>query len=70
MRRQSVSSSNIVSIGYDESSQILEVKFKSGDIYQYYNVPKDTYKTFMNTGSKGRYLHKYIRDRYKFVKVE
>lgn len=70
MQRQSVSSSNIASIGYDESSQILEVEFKSSDVYQYYNVSKDTYETFMDAGSKGRYFHKYVRDKYKFVRIK
>lgn len=70
MQRQPVSSSNIVSIGYDESSQILEVEFKSGGIYQYYNIPKDAHETFMSAGSKGRYFYKYIRERYKFVKIK
>lgn len=69
MQRQPVNSSNIASIGYDESSQILEVEFKSGGIYQYFNVPKNAYEIFMNAGSKGKYFYKYIKERYEFVKI-
>ena len=43
MDRQSVSSSNIVSVGYDPTSETLEVEFQSGGVYQYYNVGQSTY---------------------------
>ena len=39
MDRQSVRSSNISSIGYDENNRILEIEFRHGGIYQYLNVP-------------------------------
>jgi hypothetical protein len=38
MQRTRVSSSSIVSIGYDASSQVLEVQFRSGSVYQYSDV--------------------------------
>jgi len=36
MNRQTVSSSNIHSIGYDVKFQILEIEFQDGGIYQYF----------------------------------
>ena len=39
MERKNVVSSNIKSIGYDESAMVLEVEFNNGAVYQYYNVP-------------------------------
>ena len=60
MERQSVNSSNIASIGYDANSQTLEVEFKSGRIYQYYNVPLSEYNGLMNASSHGQYLNQYI----------
>ena len=38
MQRDYVSSSNIVSVGYDPASETLEIEFQSGAVYQYYNV--------------------------------
>ena len=35
MERQSVSSSNLHSVGYDQESAVLEIKFKEGGVYQY-----------------------------------
>ncbi len=68
MERQSVSSSNLVSIGYDASSQTLEVEFKGGTVYQYFDVPEDEYDSLMSASSHGVYFSANIRDNYKFEK--
>ena len=43
MQRVSVVSSNIAFIGYDEEARILEVEFRNGAVYQYYDVPPAEY---------------------------
>ena len=67
--RNIVQSSNIVSIGYDEQSQTLEVEFKDGAIYQYYNVPQPLYSELMNSSSVGKFLNQYIKNSYPFARV-
>ncbi|MDO9044323.1 MAG: KTSC domain-containing protein [Methanobacteriaceae archaeon] len=69
MRRQVVHSSNLVSIGYDIDSETLEVEFRDS-IYQYYNVPESAYIGLMSEGSKGRYLHKHIKDKFRQKKIK
>ncbi|MBB4305107.1 hypothetical protein GGD81_004175 [Rhodobium orientis] len=69
MERYSVASSNIASIGYDAPSQILEVEFLSGTIYQYYGVPENMYDQLMQAGSKGRFLSSYIKNAYGYSRV-
>lgn len=69
MERTPVSSSNIVAIGFDEESQILEVEFKNGAVYQYSNVPLSEYNALMNADSKGKYLGANIKNRYSYVKL-
>lgn len=69
MNRISVQSSNIVSVGYDKSSQTLEVEFKDYEVYRYYNVPESTYLNMINAVSVGKYLNEYIKDKYKFDKL-
>ena len=69
MEKYSVASSNITSIGYDAPSQILEVEFLSGMIYQYYGVPKSSYDELMRTGSKGRFLIANIKNAYGYSRV-
>ena len=69
MERQAVSSSNIEAIGYDPGTQTLEIEFKSGGIYQYFNVPETEYQTFMAASSHGKYFHRHIRGTYRYVKI-
>ncbi|GGE29416.1 KTSC domain-containing protein [Psychroflexus planctonicus] len=68
MERQPVRSSNIVSVGYDSNSEILEAEFKDGSVYQYFDVPKDEYDSLRSASSHGIYFSKNIRDNYKFKK--
>ena len=69
MRRNSVASSNIASIGYDATSETLEVEFLNGSIYQYYNVPQNMYDLLMAEGSKGSFLNAYIKNAYPYSRV-
>ena len=69
MTRQSVSSSNIASIGYDPKSQTLEIEFHSGGIYQYYGVSQTLYEDLMSASSHGSYFHQHIKGRYGDTKV-
>lgn len=70
MKRDPVQSSNIESIGYDHNAATLEVKFHSGEVYQYTNVPESVYKGLFDAESKGRYFHTNIRGKYPFNKIE
>ena len=69
MERQTVTSSNIKSIGYDLRDQILEIEFNSGSIYQYFGVPQDIYLSLMNSGSYGQYFHANIKNIYPTQRV-
>jgi KTSC domain len=69
MDRMSVASSNIRSIGYEDSSLTLEVEFKSGSLYQYIGVPRNEYEALMNAASVGRYLNAKIKGRYRYVQI-
>lgn len=69
MNRDPVASSNLISAGYDESAQTLEVEFVNGTVYQYYNVGSDLYDQFMRSPSKGQFLHTYIRNAYPYSRV-
>lgn len=69
MDRNYVASTNIASIGYDVSTETLEIEFLSGAIYQYYNVPNNMYEQLMQEGSKGRFLNTYIKNAYPYSRV-
>ena len=69
MDRQRVSSSNLESVGYDANDEILEIKFHSGGVYQYLNVPLEKYESLMSASSKGSYFSRAIKDRYRYRKI-
>lgn len=69
MDRVEVVSRNIRSVGFEASSSTLEVEFNSGSVYQYLNVPESEYEGLMNVASKGRYLNRNIKGRYKDIKI-
>jgi hypothetical protein len=61
MKRVSVQSSNISSVGYDPNASTLEIEFHSGGVYQYYGVPGQVYEGLMKAESKGSYFYHYIK---------
>lgn len=69
MRRDLVSSSSILSIGYDSSSQTLEVEFQSSFVYQYYNVPQHVFDELIASPSKGQFFNSQIKDAYPYSRV-
>lgn len=74
MQRTPVSSSQIESVGYDPTSQTLEVEFKSrpgkhGSVYQYKGVSQSVYDEFISAPSIGVYFGANIKSGYEFQKV-
>lgn len=69
MDRQSVASSNLAEVGYDSDLETLEVEFKSGGIYQYFNVPAFMYERLMSADSLGRFFNAEIKGHYPEAKV-
>lgn len=69
MDREPVSSSNVASVGYDEDSQTLEVEFKNGALYQYFDVPQVLYHGLMAADSTGSYLAENIKGVYRYSRV-
>ena len=69
MRRKSVSSSSVASVGYDPKTQTLEIEFQSGSVYDYEEVPPEVFQGLMEAPSKGRYFANEIRGQYPSSRV-
>lgn len=67
MQRNSVYSTNIVSIWYDQDRQMLEIEFHGNGVYQYLWVPKNIYEELMSAPSHGLYFAKNIRVKYPLL---
>jgi len=70
MKRETVQSSNLASVGYHPASSTLEIEFHSEGVYQYFGVPRDVYEGLMKAASKGSYFHHSIKMAgYQFRRV-
>lgn len=69
MKRKPVQSSSISSIGYDNESQILEIEFKNGSLYHYFDIPQSIFDQLMNASSHGTYLNRTIKGSYNYRRI-
>jgi hypothetical protein len=68
MQMISVSSSNISSIGY--ANDTLYIRFNSGALYAYYNVPYSIYVSLMNASSHGKFFAENIKNTYRYNRID
>ena len=69
MRLKPVDSEMLVAAGYDQKSHSLMAVFRTGETYRYKNVPSFMYELLMSADSKGKFMHKYILNRYDYERV-
>lgn len=69
MRRVTVESTTLQSMGYEAASRTLEIEFQSGAVYRYLNVPAHVYRGLCEADSKGRYFNDQVRDQYEFQRA-
>jgi hypothetical protein len=67
MNRIPVVSSNIYSVGF--SKGILEIEFRSGGVYRYFDVPKHVYDELMDAESLGSFFHYNIKGNYEYERI-
>lgn len=70
MRREPVESSSIASVGYDQSTATLEVAFREGGVYRYFQVPARVHADLLAADSAGTYFVRNIRPVYPFERVD
>ncbi len=69
--RTKLDSSSIEWITYDPGQRVLEVMFRrTGHTYNFYDVPRTTYREFMETDSKGAFLNRVIKPNFEYVRVD
>ena len=70
MDRDTVDSTMIASIGYDQSSGTVEVEYRSnGQVWQYYDVPEITYNEVRAAGSLGKAFIAMIKGHFREARV-
>ena len=66
---QPLESKMFLSAAYDAEHQILYLRFRSQDVYRYFEFPDDRYQEFLNAESRGRYFLSHIRDRFRYERM-
>ena len=59
----------IASFKYDSDNHILQIRFVSGILYNYKNVPEELYDAMKKAFSKGIFFNEHIKDKFEFEKV-
>ena len=61
MHVTAVESSVFATVAYDESQEILQLEFRSLEIFQYLGVPAEMHEALLAAPSKGAYFNHAIR---------
>lgn len=69
MKRQRVASSSIAEIGYAPRERVLEVLFRNGGLYRYFEVPPAVHRALLQADSIGRYMNRRVRDCYRYQRL-
>jgi hypothetical protein len=59
-----VESTDLSAVDFCDWSGTLTIKFHSGGVYEFYDVPRSEYEGLLNASSHGRYFHACIKNRY------
>lgn len=69
MRRVHVESVSLRSVGYDSRCHTLEVEFRQGRVYRYFDVPAAAHSRLVNASSIGAYFNRHIKPAYRCLRV-
>jgi hypothetical protein len=60
-------SSLLARVAYNHDRGILQLEFRSGAVYQYFNVPFQSYQELWQADSHGAYFNRHIRNSFRSV---
>ena len=66
-------STSIHKVDYNEAEKSLDIEFRSGNVYRYYDVPVRLWKVFQLyiecEGSPGSFFNEYIKGQFASEKI-
>ena len=65
-----VNSRGITWIRYDEANQTLDVAYGSSGEYRYFGVEREVYDWLARVKSKGRFLNRLVKGKYRYERLE
>lgn len=64
MRRERVRSGAVAAIGYDATTNQLEIEYAGGDVYRYSMVPPSVHRELMDAASIGAFVNREVKPHY------
>jgi hypothetical protein len=65
-----VSSSNVESVGYEDATETVYVRFLNGSLYIYKGVSRFEFENLRDAPSIGSYLHRNYKNVYPYERIE
>jgi hypothetical protein len=62
-------SSTIARFRHMSETSVLEIEFKKGGVYHYFDVPDGVAKQMQNAASKGQYFAQHIKGIFRFARA-
>lgn len=70
MRWVALESQMLSAAAFDESKQILHLRFRhTGEAYRYFEFAAADYQNFLAAESKGRFFRHHIRDHFRYERM-
>jgi len=70
MDRMPLDSSILAWAGYLPDLRLLQVGLRTGEDYEYFDVPAQAYSDLLVSTSKGRYYNLHIRKKFRFRQIK
>ena len=62
-------STALTGVAYSPDTNILEVEFRNGLVYEYLGVSRSLYEQLLTASSKGAFLGRFIRNCFPFRRI-
>jgi KTSC domain len=59
----------LTSSTYDDGKHILYLRFRSGEVYRYFDFPAERYRELLVAESVGRYFLSHIRNQFRYERL-
>ena len=62
-------SSSVTQFGYERDARHLDVEYKRGVVYRYFDVPESTFVAMQAASSKGKFVAEQIKGKYRYARL-
>jgi hypothetical protein len=59
----------LAAAAYDGGQRILYLRFRSGEVYRYFEFPTERYRELLEAESRGRYFLSNIRNQFQYERL-